>query len=76
MIRRYITLIYCSATLSGLFALPTAVVAHNRQEVPLWNLKGDVSQGGLRDPRIGISQAVDLNRMHLSSPQPFFQRSF
>ena len=56
--------------------LPTAVVANNRQEVPLWNLKGDVSQGGLRGPRIGISQAVDLNRTHLSSPQPFFQHSF
>ena len=56
--------------------LPAAVVANNRQKVPLWNLKGDVSQGGLRGPRIGIGQAVDLNRMHLSSPQPFFQRSF
>ena len=30
MIRRYITLIYCSATLSGLFALPTAVVAQEQ----------------------------------------------
>ena len=30
MIRRYIILIYCSATLSGLFALPTAVVAQEQ----------------------------------------------
>lgn len=30
MIRRYITLIYCSVTLSGLFALPTAVVAQEQ----------------------------------------------
>jgi len=30
MIRRYITLIYCSATLLGLFALPTAVVAQEQ----------------------------------------------
>ena len=56
--------------------LPAAVVANDRQEVPFLDLKGDLFQGGLRGAWVGIGQAVDLNRVHLSSPQPFFPRSF
>ena len=56
--------------------LPAAVVANDRQEVPFLDLKGDLFQGGLRGAWIGIGQAVDLNRVHISSPQPFSRRSF
>ena len=56
--------------------LPAAVVANDRQEVPFLDLKGDLFQGGLRGAWVGIGQAVDLNRVHVSSPRPFSRRSF
>ena len=55
--------------------LPAAVVANDRQEVPFGNLEADVPECGLRDAWVGVGQAADLNRVHLSSPRTFSLRS-
>ena len=55
--------------------LPAAVVANDRQEVPFGNLEADVPECGLRGAWVGVGQAVDLNRVHLSSPRTFSLRS-
>ena len=55
--------------------LPAAVVANDCQEVPLLDLKGDVLESGLSGAWIGIGQAVNLNRVHLTSPRPSFRHS-
>ena len=55
--------------------LPAAVVANDRQEVPFGNLEADVPECGLRGAWVGVGQAVDLNRVHLSSPRTFSPRS-
>ena len=55
--------------------LPAAVVSNDCQEVPFFDLKRNVFEGGAGGARIGIGQAVDLNRVHISRPCSF-PRSF
>ena len=59
--------------------LSASVVSNDRQKVPLLDLKGNIPQGRLSGAWIGVGQAVDLNRIHVSSPQlsyrHFFSRS-
>ena len=55
--------------------LPAAVVSNDCQEVPFFDLKRDVLERGAVGARIGIGQAVDLNRVHISRPCSF-PRSF
>ena len=80
MIRRYITLIYCSATLSGLFALPTAVVAQEQTMTREERIKA-LERLKMEDARwetvtvMQTGKEVPLEIENLELPPPFLPPS-